>query len=145
MAMNNKDNNDNASYQAIIRFNILNLLADVLDSAMFDARTYFKKNGQDLCFEAKRDYNAAVTNLARFIGNKQIERQEGVAMVSDKCDEADRIYQFILMLIDRVGENDDMLFRFYEYVRSFPSQTGIEGLEYGEKFAYEKIFKKGQK
>lgn len=140
-----KDNHDDATFQAIIRFNILNLLADVLDSALRDARNYFKANGQDLCFEAKRDYNACITNLAKFIGNRQIERQEGVAMVKDKCEEANQIYQLILTLVDRAGESDDQLFRFYEYIKSFPSKVGIAGMKESEDKAFENMYSKKNK
>ncbi|MBR0116453.1 MAG: hypothetical protein IJM04_04145 [Prevotella sp.] len=140
-------NNTNAevSDQVRIRINVLSLLADVLDSAMRDTRCYLKASGKDLRFEDKRNYNSAIAGLQKFIGNKTVEKSEGVAMVRDKCDEADQIYLFILTLVDRVGENDELLFRFYDYVRSFPPQAGLEGLTFMEKFAFEKMFTKNRR
>lgn len=140
--MGNSKTTAEVSDQVRIRINVLNLLADVLDSALRDTRCYLKACGRDLRFEDKRNYNNAVTGLQKFIGNKTIEKYEGMAMVQEKCDEADQIYLFILTLVDRVGENDDLLFRFYDYVRSFPPQAGLEGLDFMEKFAFEKMFTK---
>lgn len=140
--MGNSIASSEVSDQVRIRINVLSLLADVLDSALRDTRCYLKANGRDLRFEDKRNYNNAVTGLQKFIGNRTVEKFEGVAMVQDKCDEADQIYLFILTLVDRVGESDDLLFRFYDYVRSFPPKAGLEGLDFMEKFAFEKMFTK---
>ena len=129
--------------QAMIRLNILNLLKDTLDSAMSDTRKFLMQNGQDLVFSDKKAYNQAMDGLNKFLNyDGTIKKEEGVSMINDKCKEADRIYQFILMLVDRVGEEDEMLFRFYDYIKSFPSKVSLKGLSEGEKLAFEKMFTK---
>ena len=40
--------------------------------------------------------------------------------------DSDMLYNVLLLLIDRCGEDDMKLFQFYNYIKSFPSKNIIE-------------------
>ena len=102
-----------------ISTNFCYVLADLMETNLMDLESIFKKNNIALRHEQKRYYNAAISNT------KKLCRE--VNHCNDKVQEyygndADMLNAIILTLIDRCGNEDILMWKFYEYVKSFPSQ-----------------------
>lgn len=116
-----------ASSEMTIHSNLMFLLADVLEVTMMDTQNLLNKDGYELKHEAKRNFKAALANLRRLrhisIDGCSERTQNGFA------NDSDRMYEFIKMLIDRVGEDDANMKNFYEYIQSHPSQCNMIHLD----------------
>ena len=99
--------------------NIVFVLSDVLEYNLINMQEEFKKNGFELRHEVKRNFNAALYNIKKLrkeINHCRTETQENYG------NDADMLNAIILTLIDRCGNEDILMWKFYEYVKSFPSQ-----------------------
>ena len=116
-----------ASTESRIHSNLLFLMADIMEMLMTDVREMFRAEGFELKHEAKRNFNTALKALKNLrhgcIETCSMSTQE------DFANDADNMYETIKLIIDRCGENDDKLFRFYEYIKSFPSECGMQRLD----------------
>lgn len=102
-----------------ISTNFCYVLADLMETNLMDLESIFKKNNIALRHEQKRYYNAAITNtkkLCREVNHCNDKVQEHYG------NDADMLNAIILTLIDRCGNEDILMWKFYEYVKSFPSQ-----------------------
>lgn len=102
-----------------ISTNYCYVLADLMETNLLELESIFKRNNFALKHEQKRYFNAAISNT------KKLRRE--VNHCSDKVQEhygndADMLNAIILTLIDRCGNEDILMWKFYEYVKSFPSQ-----------------------
>ena len=102
-----------------ISTNYCYVLADLMETNLMDLESIFKKNNIALRHEQKRYYNAAISNtkkLRREVNycNEKVQEHYG--------NDADMLNAIILTLIDRCGNEDILMWKFYEYVKSFPSQ-----------------------
>ena len=102
-----------------ISTNFCYVLADLMETNLMDLESIFKKNNIALRHEQKRYYNAAISNtkkLCREVNHCNDKVQEHYG------NDADMLNAIILTLIDRCGNEDILMWKFYEYVKSFPSQ-----------------------
>ena len=102
-----------------ISTNYCYVLADLMETNLMDLESIFKKNNIALRHEQKRYYNAAISNtkkLCREVNHCNDKVQEHYG------NDADMLNAIILTLIDRCGNEDILMWKFYEYVKSFPSQ-----------------------
>ena len=102
-----------------ISTNFCYVLADLMETNLMDLESIFKKNNIALKHEQKRYYNAAIYNtkkLCREVNHCNDKVQEHYG------NDADMLNAIILTLIDRCGNEDILMWKFYEYVKSFPSQ-----------------------
>lgn len=102
-----------------ISTNLCYVLADLMETNLMDLESIFKKNNIALRHEQKMYYNAAIYNtrkLCREVSNCNDMVQEHYG------NDADMLNAIILTLIDRCGNKDILMWKFYEYVKSFPSQ-----------------------
>ena len=102
-----------------ISTNYCYVLADLMETNLMDLESIFKKNNIALRHEQKRYYNAAISNtkkLCREVNHCNDNVQEHYG------NDADMLNAIILTLIDRCGNEDILIWKFYEYVKSFPSQ-----------------------
>lgn len=119
-----------------ISTNYCYVLADLMETNLLELESIFKRNNFALKHEQKRYFNAAISNT------KKLRRE--VNHCNDKVQEhygndADMLNAIILTLIDRCGNEDKLMWRFYEYVKSFPSQFNmVEDMDW----AFEHIFEK---
>ena len=99
--------------------NLCYVLADLMESNLMDLESIFKKNNLALKHEQKRFFNAAISNtkkLCREVNHCDAKVQEHYG------NDADMLNAIILTLIDRCGNEDMLMWKFYEYVKSFPSK-----------------------
>ena len=102
-----------------ISTNFCYVLADLMETNLMDLESIFKKNNIALRHEQKRYYNAAISNTKKLCSevnhcNDKVQEHYG--------NDADMLNAIILTLIDRCGNEDILMWKFYEYVKSFPSQ-----------------------
>lgn len=103
--------------------NLSYVLVDVLETLLYDLRREMNKQGYELRHDAKRNFNtviAAIRRLKQDVDKTQFSTQENFGNDSD-C-----LLAFIRLLVDRCGDNDKKMFEFYNYVKMFPSQLGLE-------------------
>lgn len=103
--------------------NLSYVLVDVLETLLYDLRKEMNKQGYELRHDAKRNFNTAIAAIRRLkqdVDKTQFSTQENFGNDSD-C-----LLAFIRLLVDRCGDNDKKMFEFYNYVKMFPSQLGLE-------------------
>ena len=118
--------------QANIATNIAYIIADVMESALLDLDKACKVANKQLMHEERRNFNTAIAALKRL---KQPVKDCPECVQEDFGDDADCIYQVIKLLVDRCGDDNAKLFQFYNYIKSFPSQLGMD-LSDGERIAF---------
>lgn len=103
--------------------NLSYVLVDVLETLLYDLRKEMNKQGYELRHDAKRNFNTAIAAIRRLkqdVDKTQFSTQENFGNDSD-C-----LLAFIRLLVDRCGDDDKKMFEFYNYVKMFPSQLGLE-------------------
>lgn len=117
-----------------IQTNVCYVLADIMETNLMDLQEIFRKNNIALIHEQKRAYNVAISNtkkLCREVNHCNEKTQDYYGK------DADMLNAIILTLIDRCGNEDTLMWRFYEYVKSFPSQFNmVENMDW----AFEHVF-----
>lgn len=109
--------------QANILSNLAFVLVDVLESCFIEANENLKSENSEFKHEAKREFNLLLShcrNLKRYVRTCSSETQESFG------NDSDRIYQTLKLLIDRCGEDDVKLFKFFNYIKTFPSKLYID-------------------
>lgn len=109
--------------QANILSNLAFVLVDVLESCFMEANEKLKAENSEFRHEAKREFNlllAHCRNLKRYVRNCSEETQEYFG------NDSDMMYQTLKIILDRCGEDDAKLFRFFNYIKTFPSQLDLE-------------------
>lgn len=117
--------------QLAIKTNLLYCLTDVLESQLMDVEADLRKIGSALRFESKRNYNTAIRGIRGIKFDVA-----GISMQSqiEFGDEADMLAALLLTLFDRCGTSPMLLYRFYEYIRSFPSTLHMNMESYENAF-----------
>lgn len=103
--------------------NLTYVLTDVVETLLLDMRSEMKKQGYDLRHDAKHNFNTAIAAIRRLkqdVDKTQFSTQENFG------DDSDCLLAFIKLLIDRCGDDDKKMFAFYNYIKSYPSQLGLE-------------------
>lgn len=103
--------------------NLTYVLTDVVETLLLDMRSEMKKRGYDLRHDAKHNFNTAIAAIRRLkqdVDKTQFSTQENFGNDSD-C-----LLAFIKLLIDCCGDDDKKMFAFYNYIKSYPSQLGLE-------------------
>lgn len=125
----------NTIEKARIKTNFMYLMGDMMETALMDMDDALKDAGVEMVTEQRKKFDAAVKrirSLRKAVTN--IPKGQQIAYGND----SDMLYQFLLLLIDRCGEDDHLLLKFYEYIESFPAQLGLTL----DKSVFEFLFKK---
>ena len=83
--------------------NLTYVLTDVVETPLLDMRSEMKKQGYDLRYDAKHNFNTAIAAIRRLkqdVDKTQFSTQENFGNDSD-C-----LLAFIKLLIDRCGDDD---------------------------------------
>ena len=83
--------------------NLTYMLTDVVETLLLDMRSEMKKQGYDLRYDAKHNFNTAIAAIRRLkqdVDKTQFSTQENFGNDSD-C-----LLAFIKLLIDRCGDDD---------------------------------------
>jgi hypothetical protein len=126
------------SKDLIARVNLTYLLADMLEGCMMEVDELARREtGQRLQQEAKRYYNAAIHNVRKMLKamNTSSDKEQ-----EDFGNDSDMLMAVLWLFIDRCGEDDTKAYRFYEYIKSFPSVCGLKQMDEEKVFGH--IFSK---
>lgn len=103
--------------------NLTYVLTDVVETLLYDLRSEMGKQGYELRHDAKRNFNTAISSIRKLkldVDKTQLSTQENFGNDSD-C-----LLAFIKLLIDRCGDDDRKMFEFYNYIKRYPSQLGLQ-------------------
>lgn len=103
--------------------NIVYILTDVLETNLMDMEAAYRREGYGLRHDVKRQYNAAIHAIRRLkadINKCSAGEQESFG------NDADMVNALLLTLLDRVGDDDPLAFKFFCYIKSFPSKLGLD-------------------
>ena len=103
--------------------NITFVLLDMMETSLLNANECLKKEGCELRHESKRNFNTAITAIKKLKGHVNKCSND---MQVNYGNDSDMLYNVLLLLIDRCGDDDIKLFQFYNYIKSFPSKDIIE-------------------
>lgn len=109
--------------QTNILSNLAFVLVDVLESCFMEANEKLKAENSEFRHEAKREFNlllAHCRNLKKYVRSCSEETQEFYGQ------DADMLYEALKLLTDRCGEDNVKMFKFFNYIKTFPSQLGME-------------------
>ena len=129
-----------SEFNANCRLNLLYLVSELLSSALKDTEEWLKKANCELRFQDRKNFKAATKAVEQLKAYSDLSKED----MNDFANEADRIYQLLLVLEDRTGDDNSLFFRFYEYLKSFPSKGNFEGLDESEARCFEPLFTKTQ-
>lgn len=96
---------------------------DIIESCFIEANEKLKSENCEFKHEAKREFNLLLShcrNLKRYVRNCSEETQEFFGKDSDM------LYQALKLIIDRCGTDDVKLFKFFNYIKTFPSQLDMD-------------------
>lgn len=109
--------------QANVLSNLSFVLVDVLESCFIEANEKLRAENSEFKHEAKREFNLLLShcrNLKIYVRNCSEETQEFFGQ------DADMLYQTLKLIIDRCGDDDVKLFKFFNYIKTFPSQIDMQ-------------------
>lgn len=109
--------------QANILSNLAFVFVDILESCFMEANDLLRVDNCEFKHEAKREFNLLLShcrNLKRFVRSCSEETQDFYGK------DADMLYQTLKLIIDRCGDDDVKLFKFFNYIKTFPSQLNLE-------------------
>lgn len=119
-----------------ISTNICYVLADMLETNLMDLQQIYRANNIAMVHAQKQYFNTAIANvrkLVREVSHTSETTQENYG------NDADMMNAIFLLLIDRCGDDDTLLFKWYNYIKSFPSKLNM-GIEMDS--AFEHIFQR---
>lgn len=119
-----------------ISTNICYVLADMLETNLMDLQQIYRANNIAMVHAQKQYFNTAISNvrkLVREVSHTSETTQENYG------NDADMMNAIFLLLIDRCGDDDTLLFKWYNYIKSFPSKLNM-GIEMDS--AFEHIFQR---
>ena len=102
------DLSKSAEFNANCRLNLLFLVSEILSSALQDTDEWLKKAGCELRHEDKKNFKTATKAIAALKAFSGLSKED----LNDFANEADRVYQLLLVLEDRTGEDNSLFFRF---------------------------------
>lgn len=119
--------------------NLTYVLVDVVETLLYDLRSEMRKQGYELRHDTKRNFNTAITAIRKLkqdVDKTQFSTQENFGNDSD-C-----LLAFIRLLVDRCGDDDRKMFEFYNFIKRYPSQLGLELSD--EKSVFAHLFENNQ-
>lgn len=120
--------------------NLTYVLVDVVETLLYDLRSEMRKQGYELRHDTKRNFNTAITSIRKLkldVDKTKESTQENFGNDSD-C-----LLAFIRLLVDRCGDDDRKLFEFYNYIKRYPSQLGLQLSD--EKSVFAHVFDNNEK
>jgi hypothetical protein len=116
------------------RLNLLFVFCDVMEQLMVAAQNDMRREGLAFKYTTKQAFTGALHNIRR------LQREvTGCATTTqqDFCNDADSLYATLLTYADRVGDDDVLAYKVYQYLRQFESKVpGLAPDELAKNFSY---------
>ena len=103
--------------------NIVFVLTDVLETNLLEMQQQYKKEGFELRHDSKRNFNTAIAAIKRLksdVNHCSESTQENFG------NDSDMVNAMLLTLIDRCGDDDNLAYKMYEYIKYFPSKLHLD-------------------
>ena len=103
--------------------NIVFVLTDVLETNLLEMQQQYKKEGFELRHDSKRNFNTAIAAIKRLksdVNHCSESTQENFG------NDSDMVNAMLLTLIDRCGDDDNLAYKMYEYIKYFPYKLNLD-------------------
>lgn len=106
----------------VMSTNICYMLADLMEMSLMDLNEIFEDAGLILHHAQKKYFKGAIHNVRNLI--KEVSHTPQLTQISFGND-SDMMRAMMLLILDRCGEDDEIMWKFYEYIKSFPSKLNL--------------------
>jgi hypothetical protein len=106
----------------VMSTNICYMLADLMEMSLMDLEEIFENNNLKLHHAQKKFFKGALMNVRGLI--KEVSHTPQLTQISFGND-SDMMRAMMLLILDRCGEDDEIMWKFYEYIKSFPSKLNL--------------------
>ena len=101
---------------------IVFVLTDVLETNLLEMQQQYKKEGFELRHDSKRNFNTAIAAIKRLksdVNHCSESTQENFG------NDSDMVNAMLLTLIDRCGDDVNLAYKMYEYIKSLPCKLNL--------------------
>lgn len=105
-----------------IKTNLLFTLVDVEETLLMNMERDMKRQGRELRFDIKRNFNMAIRGVR---GLKSVVKEVDEKVQHTFGYDADIIYALLMIILDRMGDDDMKAFKLYNYIKAMPSMFNL--------------------
>ena len=116
------------SVEARLANNMAFMFSDYIETMLMVAESEFKTHGFALKHEHKRQFNALLSNSKKL---KSIVSKIDEKKQFDWADDADRLFEIIMLSIDRVSHGGEEATKIIEFIKSMPSIENVNLKKFG--------------
>lgn len=116
----------------VVKTNLLFSLVDVVETLLMDMSRDMKRQGRELRFDIKRNFNMAIRGVR---GLKSVVKEINEKDQDVFGYDSDIIYALLMIIVDRTGDDDMKSFKLYNYIKAMPSMFHLTD-EVDERMAF---------
>lgn len=109
--------------QLAVKTNLLFTLIDVVETLLMEMERDMRLRGRAMQYSMKRDFNTTIHGVRRL---KAELKHIGMNVQEAFGNDADILYALLLLIVDRVGADDLIAFKLYNYIKAMPSSHHLE-------------------
>lgn len=118
---------DKTQRKAMIKTNLAYILADASNTSILNAQEELDKIFKSIKPEEKRKFKQMIEAAKRL---EYLTRDVTKSLYSQKfaieaCEDSDWLYKFMLMFVDRTGENVEKMQKVWDFVEKMDSELGL--------------------
>lgn len=106
-----------------VKTNLLFTLIDVVETLLMEMERDMRLRGRTMQYSMKRDFNTTIHGVRRL---KAELKHIGMNVQEAFGNDADILYALLLLIVDRVGADDLIAFKLYNYIKAMPSSHHLE-------------------
>ena len=106
-----------------VKTNLLFTLIDVVETLLMEMEKDMRLRGRAMQYSMKRDFNTTIHGVRRL---KAELKHIGMNVQEAFGNDADILYALLLLIVDRVGADDFIAFKLYNYIKAMPSGHHLE-------------------
>ena len=106
-----------------VKTNLLFTLIDVVETLLMEMERDMRLRGRAMQYCMKRDFNTTIHGVRRL---KAELKHIGMNVQEAFGNDADILYALLLLIVDRVGADDLIAFKLYNYIKAMPSSHHLE-------------------
>ena len=106
-----------------MKTNLLFTLIDVVETLLMEMERDMRLRGRAMQYSMKRDFNTTIHGVRRL---KAELKHIGMNVQEAFGNDADILYALLLLIVDRVGADDLIAFKLYNYIKAMPSSHHLE-------------------
>ncbi len=110
----------------LVKCNLAFVLADVVDTLMMQFEAESAEIGKGLKQEAKMKFNQMQRSAKAFKASVKNVSREGysIKQADSFCDDSDWLTELLLLLVDRVGDNEEKMTKVKAMIFNIRSENG---------------------